>query len=79
MASDTDNDLFSGALSLPVRDRARLAHELLRSLDESDESDAAGAWLEEIERRAREVRDGHVDLEDWPSVHQRLQGRWSKR
>lgn len=79
MASETDNNLFAGALSLPARDRARLAHELLRSLDESDDSGAAEAWIKEIERRAREVRDGHVALEDWTSVHQRLHSRWSKR
>jgi hypothetical protein len=79
MASDIDNELFSGALALPARDRARLAHELLRSLDESDDSDAAEAWLEEIERRAREAREGRVALEDWASVRQLLRSRWSKR
>ena len=79
MASGSDSDLFSGALSLPPRDRARLAHELLRSLDESDDADAAEEWLSEIEKRALELHEGRVAPEDWAVVHQRLRDRWSKR
>lgn len=75
----SENELFSGALSLPARDRARLAHELLRSLDQADDLSAAEEWLAEVERRAREVQAGTVVLEDWASVHQRLQRRWIKR
>jgi putative addiction module component (TIGR02574 family) len=79
MASNASKKLFSAALSLPTRERADLAHELLRSLDESEDPDAAAAWLAEIERRAREVEAGTAELVDWAAVRQRLESRWRKR
>ena len=79
MASNPSKKLFSEALSLPARERADLARELLRSLDDSEDPDAAAAWLAEIERRAREVEAGTADLEDWAAVRQRLERRWRKR
>jgi putative addiction module component (TIGR02574 family) len=77
MASETD--VFTDALSLPTSDRARLARELLRSLDESEDPDAAEAWLTEIERRAREVKAGTAELEEWSTVRERLANRWRQR
>jgi len=44
-------------LKLPARERARLATRLVESLDESQDADAAEAWLEELDRRAREASD----------------------
>jgi hypothetical protein len=48
-------------LSLPETDRARLANQLLDSLVVPDER-ARDAWRVEIERRAREVIEGKVEL-----------------
>jgi putative addiction module component (TIGR02574 family) len=79
MGSESKKDVFSGALSLSAPERARLAHELLRSLDESEDPDAAETWLAEIERRAREVKAGTAGLEEWSAVRDRLAKRWSKR
>jgi hypothetical protein len=79
MASQANKNLFSDALSLPAPDLARLAQELLRSLDETEDPDAAAAWLAEIERRAREVKAGTAELEDWSAVRSRLERRWRKR
>ena len=78
MASNPSKKLFSEALSLPARERADLARELLRSLDDSEDPDAAAASLAEIERRAREVEAGTADLEDWAAVRHRLESRWRK-
>jgi putative addiction module component (TIGR02574 family) len=78
MASESELDVFSTALALPARERARLAHELLASLDTATDPDAAVAWAEEIERRASEVRSGGP-VEDWDAVRARLTDRWSKR
>jgi putative addiction module component (TIGR02574 family) len=50
------------ALHLPVSDRARLAHKLLISLEELSEAEVAEAWLDEAERRAREIDEGLVRL-----------------
>ncbi len=75
----SNDELFANALSLPARDRAKLAHELIESLDDATDSDAAELWLSEIRRRAAEVREGRVALEDWDSVYRRLQMRWGRR
>ena len=79
MPPEPDEELFSHALALPAAERARLAHELLRSLDESEEAGAAEAWLVEIERRAREIQTGTVAPVEWSEVRARLRSRWSKR
>jgi hypothetical protein len=72
-------DVLSTALALPVRDRARLAHELLLSLDAGSDADAAEVWVAGLEQRAREVRDGTVTTEDWATVRSRLADRWRRR
>lgn len=72
-------DLLTSALALPVRERAKIAHELLLSLDDGADADAAEAWVAELERRAREVRSGSVATEDWEAVKARLTERWRRR
>ena len=62
-------------LKLPAEERARLATELVQSLDESKDSDPAAAWLEELDRRAREVVSGTAKLEDWTKVRRRIERR----
>jgi putative addiction module component (TIGR02574 family) len=78
MATPPDRDLLSDALSLPAGERARIAHELILSLDEGEDPDAADAWVEEIERRAREIDSGAVATEDWSTVRARWAARWRK-
>jgi len=73
------SDLLSSALALPVRERAKIAHELLASLDEGADADAAGAWVAELEQRIREVRSGSVATEDWETLRARLAQRWRRR
>jgi hypothetical protein len=64
-------DLLAAALDLPTKERARLAHELLVSLDDDEGEPDPGweeAWCVEIERRLRDVREGKAVLEDGPTV-----------
>jgi putative addiction module component (TIGR02574 family) len=70
-------DVISSALALPARDRARLAHELLLSLDEPADAGAAEAWVSELERRSKDVRAGEVKSEEWADVRARLADRWT--
>ena len=72
-------DLLSNALALPVRERAKIARELLLSLDDGADSDAAEVWIGELQERAREVRSGLVATEDWETVKARLAQRWHSR
>jgi putative addiction module component (TIGR02574 family) len=78
MVMSTD-DLRKAALMLPPRDRADLAHELLRSLDGPPDPDVEAAWLTEIERRARELADGSVEAVDWELARQRIARRLRER
>jgi hypothetical protein len=69
------DDLFSSALSLPPSQRARLAHELLQSLDEGDEAAAEHAWLTEMLHRAAHMDDDAANLEDWSDIRVRIEER----
>lgn len=57
-----DKSLEEQALSLPPADRAKLAHELLESLDALSPSELESLWVQEAERRAREIDSGAVHL-----------------
>lgn len=59
-------DLLAQVLRLPRSERARLAEQVLSSLEESDE-DVASAWASELERRSREVAEGRAQPVDWPT------------
>ncbi|HEX4954831.1 MAG TPA: addiction module protein [Thermoanaerobaculia bacterium] len=50
------------ALSLPPNERARLAQELLESLDSPPERKLDQIWLDEAEHRGRQIDDGSVAL-----------------
>ena len=50
------------ALQLPAEERARLATELLESLDELPQGDIDKVWLEEAARRAVQIDSGEVEL-----------------
>ena len=50
------------ALKLPAEDRARLARELLDSLDKLPPQELDRLWLDEASRRAAEIDAGEVQL-----------------
>lgn len=54
-------NMLSELLRLPASERARLALELIRSLDDEPDAEAASAWDAEIERRGAEVDAGTAD------------------
>jgi putative addiction module component (TIGR02574 family) len=63
------------ALSLPAEARARLAADLLRSLDDDDELDPAAheaAWADEIAERLRAVDAGEVKPVPWAEARDRI-------
>jgi putative addiction module component (TIGR02574 family) len=65
MSADT---LLDTALKLPAADRARIAAELIASLDGEPEAGADAAWLVEIDQRIKDVDEGRVQLRDWNDV-----------
>lgn len=58
------NRLLAEALQLAPSDRARIAAQLLTSLDEQDQ-DVKAAWAVEIARRAADAEADPHDEEDW--------------
>lgn len=67
--------VFAEALGLPLHQRARLAHELLLSLeDESLEEPEVveRAWADEIKRRLKEIDSGTAKLYSWEAVRKDL-------
>ena len=59
--SDLVAELSAQAKALPPEERARLAEELLASLD-PHETEVEAAWDEELRRRIEEVESGTVQL-----------------
>lgn len=56
------------ALALPERDRAKLAKDLLDSLDGQEEQNVNKAWDVEICRRINEIESGDAQLLDADDV-----------
>ena len=77
--SDMRPELLNELLALPAADRAKLAEELLASLEEGSDPDAAEAWVKEIERRVREIDDGTAEMVPWDVVRNRILDRLRKR
>ena len=63
--------VLGDALELDVRARAKLAKELIASLDRED-ADAETLWQDEIRARLASVDDGTAKLSDWDDVYARL-------
>ena len=51
-------EIAARALSLGLKDRARLTERLLQSLDDLSDAEAEELWAEESERRLHEHRQG---------------------
>lgn len=75
----TRKELHDQAMALPPDERARLAHQIIASLDGPADKEAAEAWVREIERRVREVKNGSVKLVGWKDARSRILKRLSAR
>ncbi len=74
LATQNLQELREQALSLPHSTRARLAQELLESLElENEKLDAL--WAEEADRRYEEIKSGKVQAIPGPQVLQRVRNR----
>ena len=65
------DELLAEVLRLPRTERARLAGEVLSSLEEPQEQVVA-AWVSELERRSREISEGRVQPVDWETARDRI-------
>lgn len=67
--------ILESALQLPREERARVAREIIASLDDPADQDATAAWLVEVERRLDEVERGTATLVPWATVRRRVVDR----
>jgi putative addiction module component (TIGR02574 family) len=67
MGSGADS-LLKAALKLPEKERARVAKELIASLDEQWDEGVDEAWATEVERRRVAVAQGREKLVPWEQV-----------
>ena len=70
--TDGTDSILADALRLDVKARARIALELLASLDGPADPEAAGAWDEEVRRRVDSLEAGTEELESWESAKRRI-------
>jgi putative addiction module component (TIGR02574 family) len=66
------DELLAQVLQLPRQERARVAEELLSSLEEADDEEVATAWAPELERRSREVAEGKIQTVDWGTARMEI-------
>ena len=74
-------DVLNQALHLPLKQRARIAHELLTSLDEGpaeDPADVERSWAQEIGRRLAAIDDGTAKSVPWSKVERELRADLAK-
>lgn len=65
-------DLLTEALELPLDERAKMAAELLESLQEA-EAEVEEAWASEIQKRVAAARAGELASTDWRTVLNRVE------
>lgn len=73
--TDEADGILRELLKLPADERARVAAELLASLDGAPDLGAAEAWAAEIDRRVRQVQAEGPKGQDWRDVHARIAAR----
>lgn len=77
----TADDLRTEVLALPAHDRARIATELLASLDSEavDEYEIDELWSTETQRRAAMLDTGEAGILTWGEIEQRFAERRAQR
>jgi putative addiction module component (TIGR02574 family) len=66
------HDLLHEALELPLDERAKMAADLLDSLQDAEEGVEA-AWAAEIQQRVAAARNGELEGTDWRTVLDRVE------
>ena len=67
--------ITSAAMTLPERERAKLAHDLVASLDGPADISVAEAWDTEVCRRIKDIESGKTELLDADEAIARARAR----
>ena len=65
-------ELLEKALKLPPKARAALIARLIESLDGAKDEGSEVAWQAEIDRRARDLDEGKVELVPWSEARRQI-------
>lgn len=68
--------ILTAASQLSPDDRLRLIDELSSSMPDDQPPQLSQEWLDEIQRRSKEIEEGSVKTESWEDVRARLQSRF---
>jgi putative addiction module component (TIGR02574 family) len=68
-------EILEAALALSLDDRAKVARELIASLDGNEDAGADGAWTSEIARRVADLEAGRAELLSLEDVKSRVAAR----
>lgn len=79
MATTQLEKVRSDAMKLSERERAQLAHELVKSLDAPEDPDVADAWDREIARRLDQVDAVVAETLHRDELRRRMEHRLSGR
>ena len=74
----TIEDIENEIRSLSVDDRMHLLRDLIADLDGGMDEDVEKAWLEEAERRYKELKEGEVELIPAEEVFTRARAQLNK-
>jgi hypothetical protein len=66
-------EILTELLKLPASERARIAAELVHSLERPADTEAAEAWAEQVELQVMEVEAS--DMPDWTGVRGNIESR----
>ena len=72
------SDVTRAALSLPIKERARLASRLIASVDAPTKHEIDEAWSIEAENRMRDIQEGRSKTVAWPEVWKNTLARKQK-
>jgi putative addiction module component (TIGR02574 family) len=75
MLASKSKEIEKEALRLPIHERASLVVNLIRSLDEEEDPEAEEKWMEEVERRFREYKEGKVQGIPADEVFRRIRSK----
>jgi len=65
--------VVADAMKLPLRDRVRLAQQLVRTIDSEAEKNVEELWFDEAERRLDELHNGKVEGIEADEAFRRVQ------
>jgi hypothetical protein len=76
--TDAVRKLLHDVLDLPEEDRARIATELLASLNGPADADCDGAWAAELERRLDAAARRGEPAPEWAEARRRILARLTR-